>query len=281
MGCLLMRYKFYGTAAAEGIPAIFCECATCKRAREKGGRNIMTRSQSVIDGILGIDFPPDTYLHTLHYGLPVTEISTYIMTHKHSDHFYVNEFFMHSPGYSYVPKDKELDIYATRQGYDYASEALNGAFGLSVHCHLIEEFVPFVTKEGYTVTPLKADHCIDAVIFLIEKDGSSVLHSNDTGYYPEETWEWLESNKPKLGFAEFDATMGCADIENEKHKNHMNFSTVEATRRRLEKIGCIDEHTICAINHFSHNYEMTYDDLRKYGDKHGYVIAYDGLEIEF
>ena len=27
-----MKYKYYGTAAAEAIPAIWCDCDTCERA---------------------------------------------------------------------------------------------------------------------------------------------------------------------------------------------------------------------------------------------------------
>ena len=44
-----MKIKYLGTAAAEGIPAIFCECANCKRPRMLGGKNIRTRSQAIID----------------------------------------------------------------------------------------------------------------------------------------------------------------------------------------------------------------------------------------
>ena len=31
-----MKYKYYGTGAAEAIPAIWCDCDTCERARKKG-----------------------------------------------------------------------------------------------------------------------------------------------------------------------------------------------------------------------------------------------------
>ena len=31
-----MKIQYLGTGAAEGIPAIFCECDTCKKARELG-----------------------------------------------------------------------------------------------------------------------------------------------------------------------------------------------------------------------------------------------------
>ena len=58
-----MRIKYLGTAAAEGVPAIFCSCEVCKKARELGGRNIRTRSQAIIDDRLLIDFPPDSCVH--------------------------------------------------------------------------------------------------------------------------------------------------------------------------------------------------------------------------
>lgn len=44
-----MKIKYLGTAAAEGIPALFCRCDICKEARKRGGREIRTRSQAIID----------------------------------------------------------------------------------------------------------------------------------------------------------------------------------------------------------------------------------------
>ena len=55
-----MRIKYLGTAAAEGVPGIFCDCENCKRARKLGGKNIRTRSQAILDDTLLIDFPADT-----------------------------------------------------------------------------------------------------------------------------------------------------------------------------------------------------------------------------
>ena len=45
-----MKLLFMGTAAAEAIPALFCRCEVCRRARETGGREIRTRSGALIDG---------------------------------------------------------------------------------------------------------------------------------------------------------------------------------------------------------------------------------------
>ena len=64
-----MKIKYLGTAAAEGWPALFCDCPSCQKARELGGKNIRTRAQAVVDGRLLIDFGPDTYLHVIRDGL--------------------------------------------------------------------------------------------------------------------------------------------------------------------------------------------------------------------
>ena len=75
-----MKIQFLGTAAFEGIPAIFCDCEVCKRSMESGGRNIRTRSQAIIDEDLLIDFPPDTYMHFVGNGILPEKIKNCIMT---------------------------------------------------------------------------------------------------------------------------------------------------------------------------------------------------------
>ena len=64
-----MKLTYLGTAAAEGFPALFCNCPYCEEARRLGGKNIRTRSQSLINDDLLIDFPADTYHHLLLQGM--------------------------------------------------------------------------------------------------------------------------------------------------------------------------------------------------------------------
>ena len=47
-----MNIRFLGTAAAEGIPGIFCQCPACRAARAAGGRELRTRSGAIVDGRL-------------------------------------------------------------------------------------------------------------------------------------------------------------------------------------------------------------------------------------
>lgn len=51
-----MKIKYLGTAAAEGVPGLFCNCPVCMHARLHKGRNIRTRSQAIVDDTLLIDF---------------------------------------------------------------------------------------------------------------------------------------------------------------------------------------------------------------------------------
>ena len=62
---------------------------------------------------------------------------------------------------------------------------------------------------------------------------------------------------------------------------HMGLPDDEAMFQRLAELGCSDEHTVKVINHFSHNGEMTHDQLAAWGAERNIVAAYDGMEIEF
>ena len=55
-----MKFQYLGTAAAEGWPAVFCRCEACEEAARRGGKNIRTRSQALVNDDLLLDLPPDT-----------------------------------------------------------------------------------------------------------------------------------------------------------------------------------------------------------------------------
>lgn len=83
-----MEIQYLGTAAAEGLPALFCGCEICNQARKAGGKEVRTRTQSLIDNKILIDFPPDTYTHAISYGLELGQIGHLLVTHSHMDHFF-------------------------------------------------------------------------------------------------------------------------------------------------------------------------------------------------
>ena len=71
-----MKITYLGTGAAEGVPAMYCKCEVCGEVRRRGQSEYHTRSQIVIDGDLGIDFPPDAYFHSLQSGIKLEDIAS-------------------------------------------------------------------------------------------------------------------------------------------------------------------------------------------------------------
>ncbi len=278
-----MKIKFYGTAAAEGFPGMFCSCETCEKARKKGGKNIRTRSGTVINNELMIDFSADTYLHVLNYGLDLRDMKACLITHGHDDHIYPYDFHYRVFGYAYFMNEEEkkpLEIYSTKSSASELLPILELSEKRDEKALKWNEIVPYNTYEilDYNVTPLKADHAkdLDPVIYIIEKDGKAILYAHDTGYFLEETWDYIEKSKIKFDFVALD----CTSILNEKaYTNHMGIKACCDVKERLLKTNA-DENTVFCLHHFSHNGKLIYDELVPVAKELGFEVSYDSAEFE-
>ena len=81
-----MKLTFLGTAAAEGMPALWCECPTCAEAKKLGGKEIRRRCSYLLDGDTLIDFGPDAFWQSIEFNIDLTAIDRIVFTHAHSDH---------------------------------------------------------------------------------------------------------------------------------------------------------------------------------------------------
>ena len=281
-----MHLKYYGTAAAEGIPGMFCTCPVCSESLRLGGRNIRTRSQALVDGSLLIDFPPDTYGHMLRGGLDLPSIKTMLLTHAHQDHLYAQDLENRKPGFAHVGAwnrrhEEPLRIYATAKAMEYVRAA--DSYGLEkrgvIEPHEIAAYEPF-TVDGFIVTAMTADHSAahGPVIYAIARDGKAMLYANDTGYFPEETWDYLAREKPRFGYVSLDCT---GMIMTDYRHGHMCLEVNSEVRDRLIYTGCADADTVFCAHHFSHNGGLAHDALVEEAAKIGFLVSYDGMEIEF
>jgi len=281
-----MHLKYYGTAAAEGVPGMFCTCPVCRDSMRLGGRNIRTRSQALVDGSLLIDFPPDTYDHMLRGGLDLPSIKTLLLTHAHQDHLYASDFENRKPGFAHVggwdvPHAQPLRVYATAK----AMETVRAEDGDRleernvIELHEVAAYEPF-SVDDFIVTAMTADHGAPAgpVIYAIQRAGKAMLYANDTGYFPEATWEYLSRADLKFDYVSLDCT---GMIREDYRRGHMALPANNEVRERLISIGCADSDTIFCAHHFSHNGGLTHDDFEKEAAKVGFLVSYDGMEIEF
>ncbi|MCR5484518.1 MAG: hypothetical protein K6F09_02875 [Clostridiales bacterium] len=277
-----MKITYYGTAAAEGVPALFCYCPLCERARAEGGKNIRTRSQALINDDLLIDFPPDTYMHELFYNMPLRDIENILITHGHSDHLYHKELENYRPPFA---RNREnlpvVKVYSSHKTARELMEILynDRSFGRGfVEQRVVEKFKPFNVGK-YTVTALDADHAkeLEPLIYLISDGEKTLLYAHDTGDFPENTWKYLEFNKPHIDFASLDCTHGICPGKS----GHMGLPADIEVRDKLKELGCADDTTVFCINHFSHNGLLTYDEMKPVAEKEGFITSYDTMSVEF
>ncbi|TCZ76301.1 hypothetical protein E0485_13940 [Paenibacillus albiflavus] len=278
-----MKMKYLGTAAAEGWPALFCQCEACAKAKQLGGKNVRTRSQCIVDDTLLIDFPPDTYMHMLNNQIDLPHIEHLIVTHTHQDHFYPLDLILRGFPYAHVLDRSKLHIYGNDQVgtmYDSALAAEGDSSDVRelVEFHEVTAFHPFQAGE-YTITPLLASHDKreKCYIYIIERAGKRILYGNDTGNFPEATWEYLGNNNFRFDLASYDCTL----IMYPEGKNHMGLSDTVQVTQRLKELNCVDEHTRYILTHFSHNGSLMHEEIEQEAAKHGFGVAYDGFEIEF
>ncbi len=281
-----MKIRFLGTAAAEAIPAMFCVCEKCREAHRRGGKNIRTRTQALIDGKLLIDFPADTFVHCINNNINLADIEDCLITHMHADHFYSGDLNSIFPGYSQTPKrtpvftfhgmyDAMLEIHSIVSGMNFEAEKYLGAKPM-------ELYKPEKIGE-HTVTALRATHDVASypTMYIIEnKEGKRLLYAHDTNYFCEEVWEFFEKSGIKLNFVSLDCTQ--ANDPAMTYVGHMNLNDNIRVMNRLKEIGAADENTIFCSNHFSHNgADVLYEEFSEIAKKSGIITSYDGMEVEF
>jgi phosphoribosyl 1,2-cyclic phosphate phosphodiesterase len=279
-----MKITYFGTGGGAGVPEIFCSCRVCEAARQNRGRDIRTRSQAAINDDLIIDFPVDTFLHTLYGGLDMRKHHHVLITHSHFDHFLHQDLFSRAQG-----ADIPLNIYVTEGSSKQVvqvKEAREAAFAsgkrirtdeMEIKIHIIGYFEPF-SLLNYKVTPLRARHAanVDSAIYLIEDttEGKRLLWAHDTGLLPDDTRDYLVKEGCRLDFVSLDCTLergNCITVA------HMDLERCHATLCWLRECGLADAGTKAVISHIGHLLRRTHAELEVEAAELGFITAYDGM----
>ena len=276
-----MKLTYLGTAAAEGWPAVFCNCEYCLKAKKAGGKNIRTRSQAIIDNDLLIDFGPDTYMHALNNQLDLSAVKNCIITHSHTDHFMpVDLMFRNTEYFAHNLTNEIMHIYGNEkvlEKYDDYFKSPEDSKKNGVELHLLELYKE-VQIGDYLITPLRANHANgeNAFVFVIKKDNKTILYLNDTGRPFDDFYEYFKNNKIHADLISYDCTFvvlpSCA--------GHLGLDSIQELREKLTDLGVCNENTKHVITHFSHNGKLIHDELVPEGEKLGLITAYDCFSIE-
>ena len=272
-----MKLTVLGSAAAEGWPALFCECATCQEARKLGGRNLRRRTAYRLDDGLLIDFGPDALWQVTEFGIDLSLIDDILLTHSHGDHLTPMSFYYRRQGYSVVTR--QLAVH----GNAHALKCIRDVTGPSeetfrLALHEVRPAQQF--RAGpYAVTALEAQHASDdedALNYIIQGDGQTILIGHDTGWWPEHTWDLVAGFRIDLAILE--CTYGLLNADMRSH--HLGVAATVAFRDELQHRGALAAGAHVVANHFSHNGAANYDELCEWFAPHGIEVGYDGLVLE-
>ena len=281
-----MKIEYLGTGAAEGVPALFCNCAFCRslRTRLAAGENtkeLRTRMQVLVDGELSVDFPPDAFSHMAR-GVDFSAIKYLLVTHSHMDHFYAHDFVLRGYKYAKEMAADTLTVYGNREVLEVFREStwreLKGEVAKHVRTMSVNAFEELVFDD-WRVYTMPAHHSSeDPLLYMVERGGKRYLHLCDTGRIPDESMDFLKALKKRADVVSCDCTFLWEDSD--PNARHMDLKEAVYTRERLRRAGVCDEGTKFVITHFSHNSAPSCEALARAEETYGVIAAYDGMTIE-
>ncbi|MEJ2303274.1 MAG: MBL fold metallo-hydrolase [Anaerolineales bacterium] len=283
----MMRIVFLGTAAANAYPEAFCKCDHCQEARELGGPSLRKRSAALINDDLLLDLGPDIMAAAQMHTISLTNVHYCLQTHPHADHMDLSHLLSRSPGFGVIGAPK-LHFYASAATLQRADQTFRrdlaeyGLFDaeaeakLNLKIHAVEPFQP-ITSGPHRVIALPANHDPESgsMLFAVTSDEGSIFYGTDTTTLFEETWQSFRQHQMRFDLVALDHSYG----PDEQGEDHLSARQVAEHAERLREEGILKDGGRVFATHIAHEGNPVHPKLVAFASKHGYEVAYDGLEI--
>lgn len=236
-----MEILLLGTGAADGIPNVFCTCATCADYRSRG--ELRTPTSILIDGRLLVDPGPEAPRQVSRYGRDLSGCDGILVGHAHDDHLDPS-LLMHRSWVSAAP----LAFVGPAPVIELSQRWLEP--DQTIVAFRTVTAGDAVTVAGYQVEALRANHEAygEALVYRISDASASLLYLTDTGVLPEATLAAVAGRRVDLVLLE--ETFGLAEGKGDQHHNLRTFAdTITELRRR----GVVDDRTRVVPIHQGHD----------------------------
>ncbi len=294
-----MKFTFLGTSAGESYPAIFCECENCTYARTHGGKNLRVNTGSMIDDDVLLDMNNVGYTVAARIGVSFAHVKTLLATHPHSDHMTrepyewrrglvpegeglsMEEKMGRGIGGPVQQKLPMMTVYGNQLVYDkLMPENPNWWDGAHNYQLQYKVTVPgnWYEAENLRFLPVEAIHGpVEhfSQSYIIERDGKRLLYALDTGGYEPQWQEMIDAYR-------YDAVImeGTFGLRKTDYRGHMTIYKNRVFRQHLIDAGCITEKTPFYLTHLCPHWTPPYDVYAPMMEKEGFIVAYDGMQVE-
>ncbi len=285
-----MKITFLGSAAAEGVPAFWCGCATCREARRRRGKDIRKRTAYLVDGDTLVDFGPDIYSELLAAGVASPDIRNLVFTHRHSDHLLACDLSWRRPGFcGTFDTLSPLRILSSRKVWERIVDAWNLADGgerkpdeyyaerykLELHWMAGGDTV---SVPGLSVRAADANHDPggEPLVQALTRDGKTVLFCHDSGLLSETALGQLAGLAADAVIVDCTGAIGCSGWRD----HHLCSDTVPEQIANLRSVGALKPDCRLCVNHYSHNGAPLQAEMEAHFAPLGITVGYDGMVLE-
>ena len=289
-----MKITFLGTGAAQGVPPSFSRNKFFEYIRKTKGKELRSKAALRLGNRSQIDFGPDSNWQNIKNDLDMYDVRNIFITHSHSDHLSCFDLFdVYKMSYE-ISEDcnpEPINLFLSKPAADW----IYNDFLPSAHMktlkdriipHPLEYFqsyecddIMFDTVKGFHHANGENEHSIN---YLFKKEnGKSLFYAVDTGYYDDETVEYIQDKKADI------VIMECTFGDNYNRGNigdgHLNLKTLNKQIERLAEIGFLTEKTPLFITHISSIVEHKFDGFQEILSQYdfNFILSYDGLTFEF
>lgn len=273
--------RFWGTSGGTGVPSPFCRCPVCENARLVGGKEVRSRSAFRINEKVMIDIGEDYVSTAAKLQDDLYDVEHFLFTHTHADHF--NDRFFWSRRCGAKMPEHPVTVYFADEAFDYIYEKYNNEVNVDFKKLEFGKTYKICDME---VTPLRGMHSTDkekySANYLVKlSDGRMLYYGVDSGYYIDETFEFLKDYKLDIFISE--CTYPRERPIEESIATHMDLSRCVENIDKLFENGTIDSNTDIYITHIDcrglnhKQLELFFGNIKK---DYRVNVAYDGLSID-
>lgn len=277
-----MTITTLGSGGGEGLPALFCDCAACRRAKERKGKDLRTLSQTLVNDDLLIDFGVNTFSQVRNGRLPLYGIEHMLITHTHLDHYAPFLFELRGGCFAHGQAET-MTVYgsgAVKEKFDavFSAYHIHDEVRAGIEFRVCKAFERMCVGR-YTVTALPAKHAVteeQAFNYLINDGKRKLLYMLDTGYPEETLTDRLRGQRADAVIC--DCTMGFFEVNT--YPYHMNIAENVRLKEEWYAKDVISGDCVWVCSHFTHNSARTHEDTVNALVPHGMTAAFDGMRLE-